>query len=394
MKIIHTSDWHLGQNFYNYDRKEEHGYMIARLKELIVQQKPDLLVIAGDIYDVAAPAASVQKQFSSYMLELKQVAPQMPVVCISGNHDCPSRHEIFQDPWEAFNVYMIGKVDMADLGNNIISVSGKGWVVAVPYTNERFLNDEFYQRLEAAVKEKAADGLPVVYVGHAAIKNSDFTGHSNMEGRFIGGIECIAMDQLGNCYDYIALGHIHKAQTMGKARYCGSPLPVGFDEVRPGYEHGFTVVEIEVKGADPKIEHIPLEMTKPLVNIPSEGYAPWTKVIEELNGFPADMPAYIRLNVLLTDNEMLPHDKDAQINRIMEQKQAQYALTNPIRELSITPNGDKAQVHNLTMEELQILDPKVILQQYAGKANMVFSEEFEEMFEIVMRNLNNAGNED
>ena len=61
MKIIHTSDWHLGQNFHGYDRSEEHGDMIARLKELIEQQQPDLLVIAGDIYDVAAPGASVQK---------------------------------------------------------------------------------------------------------------------------------------------------------------------------------------------------------------------------------------------------------------------------------------------------------------------------------------------
>ena len=233
MKIIHTSDWHLGQSFHGYDRNDEHGNMIAALKGIIAREQPDLLVIAGDIYDVAAPGAYVQKQFSGYMLELKQEAPGMPVVCISGNHDSSSRHELFQEPWEALNVHMIGKVDMENLQNNIISIPGKGWVVAVPYTNERFLDDEFYQRLQEAVKERAADGLPVVYVGHAAIEKFDFTGHSNMSGRFIGGIECTSLERLGDCYDYIALGHIHKAQSIGRARYCGSPVPVGFDEVRP-----------------------------------------------------------------------------------------------------------------------------------------------------------------
>ena len=368
--------------------------MVARLKELIEQQQPDLLVIAGDIYDVAAPSTSAQKIFISYILELKQAAPQMPIVCISGNHDSSSRHEIFQEPWEAFNVHMIGKIDMADLRNNIIRVPGKGWVVAVPYTNERFLDDEFYQKLEETVKETVTDNLPVVYVGHAAIQKFDFTGHSDLNGRYIGGIECISLEQLGSCYDYIALGHIHKAQTMGNARYCGSPLPVSFDEVRPGYEHGFTVVEIEAKGDNPKLEHISLEMIKPLVNIPSEGFAPWAEVIKELKDFPADMPAYIRLNVLLKDNEMLPYDKDAQISMVMEGKQAEYALVNPTRELSITLSRDKVQVQNLTMEELHALDPKVILKQHASKLNMAFTNEFEEMFEIVIRNLNTTGDED
>ena len=82
------------------------------IKELIAQEQPDLLVVAGDIYDVAAPGANVQKLLSGYMLELKKAAPQMPVVCISGNHDSSSRHEIFQEPWRALDVHMIGKVDM------------------------------------------------------------------------------------------------------------------------------------------------------------------------------------------------------------------------------------------------------------------------------------------
>ena len=371
--------------------------MVVQLKALIKRENPDLLVIAGDIYDVPAPGNFVQKQFSGFVLDLKTAAPHMSIVCISGNHDSSSRHEIYQEPWEALNVHMIGKADMAHIGNNIINIPGKGRVVAVPYTNERFLDDEFYLKLEEKVREVATDKLPVVYVGHAAIYGCNFAGHSNMNGRYIGGIECTGIEQLGECYDYIALGHIHKAQTFGngKARYCGSPLPVSFDEVRTGYDHGFTVVEIESEGAAPVISHITLDMVRPLVNIPSEGYAPWTDVMKELKSFPPDIPAYIRLNVLLKDNENFPYDKEAQILRAMEGKAAMYAHINPIREYSVLPDSNEKQIQNMTMEELQKVDPVTILKEYARLQDTAFTEEFEKMFEMVMQNLDkNTGNED
>lgn len=417
MKIIHTSDWHLGQNFYGYDRAREHRAMVDQLKELILEQKPDLLVIAGDIYDAASPGANVQKQFCGYILELKQVAPHMPVVCISGNHDSSSRHEIFQQPWVALNVYMIGKVDMNDLRNNIIKIGNtKGFVVTVPYTNERFLDADFYKRLEDAVNEViAAEGgelvtankgegaetavqmdLPVIYVGHAAIQGCNFTGHSNLNDRYIGGIECTSIEELGDGYDYIALGHIHKAQTFGhgRARYCGSPLPVGFDEVRPDYIHGFSVVEI-LPGEVPYIENIPVETPNPLVNIPAEGYAQWKEVMDELKRFPADLPAYIRLNVLLKDNEMLPYDKEAQIKSALEGKQGMYALINPARELSEVDKQKGEQMRGLSMEELQRMEPVMILKEHAKLSGHLFTEDFEKMLEEVMANINNlTGNED
>ena len=394
--------------------------MIDQLKKLILEQKPDLLVIAGDVYDAASPGAIVQKQFSGYILELRQVAPQMPIVCISGNHDSSSRHEIFQQPWVALDVHMIGKIDMNNLKNNIITiwdktsegVSAAGYVVAVPYTNERFLDADFYRRLEQTVAQMAeadaeADAeapeklLPIIYVGHAAIQGCNFAGHSNMNDRYIGGIECTSIEELGNSYDYIALGHIHKAQTFGqgRARYCGSPLPVGFDEVRPDYIHGFSVVEIlpsvEVGKSTIRIENIPVVSPNPLVNIPSEGYAPWDEVMRELKAFPADLPAYIRLNVLLKDNGILPYDKEAQINSALEGKKGMFALINPTRELTDAHQQKEGRIKSLTMEELQKVEPATILREHAKLSGHIFTEDFEKMLEEVMSNINNTtGNED
>jgi exonuclease SbcD len=395
MKIIHTSDWHLGQNFYGYDRSEDHESMINQLIELVYAEEPDALVIAGDIFDVPTPNTAVQKSFAEVIVRIHDACPSMTIVCISGNHDSASRHEIHQTPWEALKVKMIGKANMTDMKDNIIPIGGKGWIVAIPYTNERFLNKEFYSDLESAVKGTTGEDLPIIYVGHAAITGCDHTGHDLMNGRFVGGIEYTGLDEIGDVYDYIALGHIHKAQTFGncRARYCGTPLPVSFDEVRSGYEHGFSIVEIEAHGSTPSIRTVDVECPHPLISIPAEGHAPWKEVIAELRDFPSDIKAYIRLNVLLKDSEMLPLHKERQIQEAMEGKEACYAVTNPIRESLVSTDVKENVVKSVTMEELQKFDPVNVLESYAESKGHVFSDKFQEMFDIVFSNINNPDNE-
>lgn len=395
MKIIHTSDWHLGQNFFGYDRSNDHEAMIEQLVKLVKEEKPDALIIAGDIYDIAVPGTAVQRDFAEYIVRLHNSHPEMTIVCISGNHDSASRHEVYQTPWEALKVKMVGKMDMATPANNIIEVPQKGWIVAVPYTNERFLDENFYTKLEEAAKESCGEELPVIYVGHAAISGCDFTGHSIMNNRFIGGIEYTSIDDLGAVYDYIALGHIHKAQTFGggRARYSGSPIPVTFDEIRSAYEHGFTVVEIDRHGEAPVIRTVGVDCPHPLVNIPSEGSASWKEVMAELKAFPTDIEAYIRLNVLLTDNELLPYDKDNQIRSALEGKTAHYAVINPTRAVSTEREDKEEALTSMTMQELQEIDPLTVLSSHAQSKGLEFTEEFKEMFDSVIRIINDADHE-
>ena len=392
MKIIHTSDWHLGQNFFEYDRREDHDSMVEQLAELIKEENPDALIIAGDVYDIAAPNTTVQKEFAEHIVRLRDACPSAAIVCISGNHDSASRHEIYQTPWEALNVHMIGKVNMNDLAENIIRIKDKGWIVAVPYTNDRFLNDGFYKSMEDTVKNMTGESLPIVYVGHAAIKGRDYTGHLSQNDRFIGGIECTGIEEIGEAYDYIALGHIHKAQTFdnGRARYSGSPLPVSFDEVKRGYEHGFTIVEIDSHGSTPRIRTRDVTCPHPLVNIPAEGFAEWNDVMRELRTFPSDIDAYIRLNVLLKGNSLLPLDKDIQIKNALSGKKARHAATNPTREEVEKAAGSDSRQMSLTMTELQEMDPKLILKAHAEAVNAQFDKDFEEMFDAVYRIINGA----
>ncbi|MBQ7898360.1 MAG: exonuclease subunit SbcD [Bacteroidales bacterium] len=396
MKIIHTSDWHLGQNFYGFDRRPDHEHMIGALTDLIISEKPDALIVAGDIYDTQTPGLAVQKMFVESMMALHKAHPAMAIVCISGNHDSASRHEIHQTPWSVLNVHMLGKIDSDSLQDNIVQIEDKGWIVAVPYTNDRFLDDEFYRKLQETVTENT-DGLkPVIYVGHAAMKDCDFTGHDILNDRFIGGIECTDIIELGDTYDYIALGHIHKAQTFksGRARYCGSPLPVGFDEVRRGYEHGFTIMEITAHGDMPQIRTKDLESIHPLVNIPAEGHAEWASVIDELKNFPPEIPAYIRLNVLLKDDQMLPYDKENQIMAALHGKQGRYAMLNPTREQTARTENHGGILKSMSMEELLKTSPLTVLQSYAEMEGFIFTENHVEMFNEVLESVNKAENED
>jgi hypothetical protein len=129
------------------------------------------------------------------------------------------------------------------------------------------------------------------------------------------------------------------------------------------------------------------------VNIPAEGYACWDEVMEELNNFPADIEAYLRLNVLLKDQQMLPYNKDHQITLALEGKKAHYAAINPTREVSMTRESTSEGIVSLTMEELQKTEPLDVLKSYAASNDIVFSDEYNEMFNTVIKIINNPENE-
>jgi exonuclease SbcD len=396
MKIIHTSDWHIGKVLCNLDRKEDNDSMVEQLAILVEKEKPDALVIAGDIFDVSTPNTIAQKSLAEYLVCLRKACPEMLIVCVSGNHDSASRHEIYQTPWNALGVKMLGKIDASNFSANVITVQDKGVIVAVPYTNERFLDTDFYASLETYVKENVADNLPIVYVGHAAIKDCNYVGHKIQDDRFIGGIECTNIAELGTLYDYVALGHIHKAQTFnqGRARYCGSPVPVSFDEVRSGYEHSFSVVEIASRGAMPTIQTVDVEPVNRLVNIPSEEAAIWSDVMDELKEFPKDVKAYIRLNVLLGATETLPFNAEEQIKAALAGKEAIWAETNSIRQVPVAIAEDAAKIKALTMQELQKIEPIDILKAHAANKGSEFKEEFKNMLSEILTIMEGTKNED
>ncbi len=378
MKILHTSDWHLGHTLYNYDRTEEQKSMLRQMVKTVEEQKPDVFLLCGDVYHTAQPSAAVQTMFTEALIEIRDANPGMTIVVIAGNHDSGTKHEIFRTPWKVLDVHTIGSLDKESIEEHIIDVPGKGYVVAIPYVNERNLPEGFFQQLLDTVAERNDRELPVVLAAHTTLRGCDFTGHDHSSEYSVGGIDSLNVEQMGEGYDYLALGHIHHEQFVhtGKhnVRYSGTPIAVSFDE---NYAHSVSLVEIEKHGASPLVLKIEIENPRPLVTLPVEGMATWEEAKELLGNFPSDIPAYIRLNVEIDD--FLPVEANAEANALTKGKECRFCHINAKRK-----SVKQAETKVLTVQEFQSEAPIDIAKRYAEDIGKVFDEEMTELFNEIL----------
>mgnify|MGYP000320360227 CR=1 FL=1 len=109
MKILHTSDWHLGHTLYNYDRTAEQQAFLRQLTRIVTEEQPDAMVVSGDIYHYSSPAAATQKMYTDAMLNIHQACPGMAIVVTAGNHDSSSKLDDRQQPLAALRPECRGK---------------------------------------------------------------------------------------------------------------------------------------------------------------------------------------------------------------------------------------------------------------------------------------------
>ena len=378
MKILHTSDWHLGHTLYNYDRTEEQQAMLEQMVSIVKEQKPDVFLLCGDVYHTPQPSAAVQTMLSDGLVRIHEANPLMTIVMTAGNHDSGTKHEIFQTPWKALKVYAIGQLEKEKLDEHIIEVPEKGWVVAVPYANERNIPEGFFQQLLDRVAEMNTENLPVVMAAHTTVKGCDFTGHDHATEYTVGGIDSLELDEMGEGYDYLALGHIHHGQFVhsGKhnVRYSGTPLPVSFDE---SFNHSVSIVEIGKHGERPTVKEIEIENPHPLVTLPANRLATWEEAKEQLSKFPDDISAYIRLNVEIED--FLPVEANAEAASLTEGKLCKFCYINAKRK-----TFSQSDVKVLTVQEFKEEKPIEIAKRYAEYEGISFDEDMQMMFNEVM----------
>ena len=379
MKILHTSDWHLGHTLYGYDRTEEQQSMLDQMVDIVTKEKPDVFLLCGDVYHTPQPSAAVQKMLSDGLMNIRNAHPQMTIVMTAGNHDSGSKHEVFQSPWQALNVHAIGQLDKDQPENHIIHVPGKGFIVAIPYANERNIPEGFFQQLLDLVAERNANDLPVVMSAHTTVKGADFTGHDHATEYTVGGIDSLDLEQMGDGYDYLALGHIHREQFVhsGKhnVRYSGTPIPVSFDET---FAHLISLVEIDSHGGAPAVRKIEIHNPHPLVTLPADGLATWDEAKELLTNFPDDIAAYIRLNVEV--DGFLPAGANEEAAKLTSGKQCRFCHINTKRK-----TADTSQTKVMTVQEFTEKKPVEIARQYAADAGIAFDAEMEDVFGEVMK---------
>lgn len=374
MKILHTSDWHLGHTLYNYDRTEEQMAMLLQMVDIVREEKPDVFLLCGDVYHTPQPSASVQTMFTNALVEIHDANPDMTIVITAGNHDSGTKHDIFRTPWKALKVYTIGSVDANNKEDLIIEIPGQGYVIAVPYVNERNMPDGFFQDLLDIVAERNKANLPVLMTAHTTVSGCDFTGHENASEYVVGSIDSHSLEDMGTGYDYLALGHIHHAQFVRggnhRVRYSGTPIPVSFDE---NYQHSVSIVELNKHGEKPVVKEIDINTHRPLVTLPKHGVATWEDAKDQLEGFPNDIEAYIRLNVEV-DN-FLPVEANAEALLLTEGKKCRFCVINTHR-----LKKDRREAKVMSVQEFKTEKPIDIAERYAEDIGVEFDDDMKELF--------------
>ena len=388
-KFIHTSDWHLGQNFYGYDRSDEQRDFLNQLADIVRKHTPDALLVSGDIFNTAAPSNAAFNLYVNAMLDIHRACPSMSIIVIAGNHDSASRLDSDKRLWQLANVTVMGgiardKDGKANLNSHIINVSGKGIVAAVPFSyptgfpqtagNLQAERDErqqaYFQALLDRANEQNNDGVPIVLMAHLAVSNSDFTGHDRNMDR-----ESVNIDTLGQGYDYAALGHIHRPQSLNeRVRYCGTPIPVSFDEQ---CEHSVSIVQIDRHDALPVIDTKVIKNIKPLHTIPANEPADFEDALQRLQALNPNEHSYIRLNVKV--EHFLPNGAQEQAALAVEGKQCRLC---EIKKTS-TATGAHSSTQ-MTVEQFHKQSPLDIANQYfTDKYGEPMNEEQQEMFNYI-----------
>lgn len=262
MNILHTSDWHLGRSLYGRKRYHEFSEFLNWLCVTIKTEKIDVLLVAGDIFDTSTPSNRAQKLYYQFLCKVSDSCCQH-IVVVAGNHDSPSFLNAPQELLRSLNVYVVGQVS-ENVADEVLVLSDiqdhpQAIVCAVPYLRDKDIRTakagetlaEKHKKLIQGVMNHYADvcaiaeqkvvsfvkkgfqNIPIIAMGHLFTAGGKMVDGDGVRELYVGSLAHIAEDAFPASIAYLALGHLHVPQSVGRAkhiRYCGSPLPMGFGE--------------------------------------------------------------------------------------------------------------------------------------------------------------------
>ena len=407
-KIIHTADWHLGQTIFGYDRDAEHDAFLAWLLDTLTERETDVLLIAGDVFDVANPAASAQRRFFRFLREANRRNPYLQILVVAGNHDSATRLEAPVPLLEELGTRIVGivpRTDMCriDFSSLLIPIYNKvkervGLCLAVPYLRQGDYpaSDEnkdsyiagiarMYRDLYIFAAGQRQPGEALIAMGHLHATGAELSDDDRSERVIMGGLESVPVDSFPDGLAYTALGHIHKAQRVGgreEVRYSGSPLPMSFSE--KNYRH--QVVEVTIEGEKLSgIETLPVPLMTALQRIPQQPSSP-EEVLLQLQALPLAEEGSDKSRWPFVEVQVLLSEPDPGFRHRVEEALADKA----VRLTSIVPSYPKREeeeaVVPLTYTDLQKINPVDMLRHtFTSRYGGELPEELETLFNQVMR---------
>lgn len=323
MRILHTSDWHVGKRLMGRERLDEQAEVLDEIVEICERENVELVLVAGDIFDTYTPGAEAEELFFS---KIKKVAGEdRTVLIISGNHDDGVRLSAVSPFSEEQGVYIVGNSRAAAstkrTGRNVQPVrSGKGFVVfenkagekafvsTLPYPNEARFKEEksdlsYVERMKKWIDEGESgnvEKLPSVFMAHIFVAGGAV---SESEREIdLGGARALPIDALPNS-DYIALGHLHKKQHMGSGHcyYSGSPLQYSFDERA---DKGVNVFDLTANGVQ-NLKNVPLTSGKKLLRLEADSVENATAILSQYPNALVEMKLLLSSPLTAGDTALL-----------------------------------------------------------------------------------------
>ncbi len=260
MKILHTSDWHIGRSLYGRKRYEEFESFLIWLVETIQQNEIDALLVAGDVFDTSAPSNRAQELYYRFLCRVA-VSSCRHVIVVAGNHDSPSFLNAPKELLKSLDVHVVGSSTESPEDEVLVLRNEQDApeliVCAVPYLRDRDIRvaeagesvedkerklidgiRTHYAAVAALAEQKREElggDIPIVAMGHLFTAGGQTVDGDGVRELYVGSLAHVTAGIFPACFDYLALGHLHVPQKVNGSettRYCGSPLPMGFGEAK------------------------------------------------------------------------------------------------------------------------------------------------------------------
>lgn len=397
LKIIHTSDWHLGQNLFNQERKEEHKQFLDWLLQTIDDQKVDALIISGDIFDNGTPpnyAEELYYQFLARLLPLK-----VQVFITAGNHDSVSTLEAPKTILSALNIKVTASIEIDKIAENIFPIfdnegNEKALICNIPYLRERDVRKSFPGESHEERSQKYLTGvtqiykkfndeankitkeLPTIATGHLFVAGGEIS--ESVADHYVGTLGYIPTRSIEFDFDYIAMGHLHKPQKLNnKVIYSGSPIPLSFSEST--YQKTIQLLEIS-KG---QLTHKAIDVPQfhNLLVIKGDGEEILDKVkkcIDSQKEYCIEIQITTTTDVITLKNELynLMENSNSKILRI-------------INKIEYNPSLSESRHSNKTLDQFEVKDifiERLKEEELSENSKKELESAFDELYREVISN--------
>lgn len=397
MRLLHTSDWHLGQSLHGQDRDYEHQAFLTWLLARIVALRPDALLIAGDIFDTVNPPLKAQERLYDFIVNAHEALPTLTLVMIAGNHDSGSRIELPAPLMRRLRTHALGRVlwlndgelDSERLLIPLSDASGAtaAWCLALPFLRpaevtglhlgDNYLSGigEVHKRLIAAANQRRQPDQPLIAISHAHMAGGAVSLDSE-RSLVIGTAEALPASLFDDSVAYVALGHLHKPQQVNgeqRLRYSGSPIPLSFSEV--DYPH--QILQVDFTGD--RLQAVHSHRVPRAVDLLRVGPARLDEVLARLTALPvpdllASVVQHPWLEVRVVLDEPQPELR-AQIEQALAGKAARLVR------IAVEYQGRGVNQQGPALEQLEQLSPEQVFsraweEQYGSAVDADTLEDF------------------